>query len=189
MSFFSSSGGKKLDVALLLGLLTSGFFATVAIMAFTHCCRKVCECLNKVRTNRTCNAVLRLQDLQERRSNIDVNPFTYRYTQQETFQSDVAFITVRSQAPLTGPATSLTTQQINLPTIAHRHTDIFESNTRHSEPRFESRHVSENTHINSFELLQINVDEPPPSYESVMIAEVNSVHMLLNDENIQVSYV
>ena len=143
-------------------------------MAFVHCCKKRCQ---RLKENRTYSEVLRLQELQERRSNIDVNPFTNRNTPQWTFESGVAYISIERHAPLTGSATTLTTQQMNLHTVPHRHTDINESNTGHSGPESESRHVSENAHINSCESLHVNIDELPPSYESVMNADVNSVHM------------
>jgi len=148
---FSLSGGTSPTninaVVLSVGLFIAGCFGLFVI---GHCCKKGFQSLTE--------------------TDSEVLPLRGR-------RSAVAFIRIPRQAPLTGSATTLTIQQMNQHTVQHRHIDINESNTRHSGPESESRHVSENAHINTYESLHVNIDELPPSYESVMNAEVNSVHM------------
>jgi len=75
---------------------------------------------------------------------------------------------------LTESATTLTTQQMNLHTVPHRHTDVCNNSSRPSDPNSEGQQVSQ---INSHESPQVNYDAPPPSYESVMNAEVKGVRL------------
>ena len=174
---FSSSSkrrsfNKGQSAAIGIGYLVTACGGTCIIVTAIYCCIKRCQCCCK--ESRYYDDILRLQEFQQRTTNAHVNPYTNTNTQQRTFANELAFITTPSQMTLTESATTLTTQQMNLHTVPHRHTDICNNSSRPSDPNSEGQQVSQ---INSHESPQVNYDAPPPSYESVMNAEVKGVRL------------
>ena len=159
-----------------IGYVVAACGGTCIIVTAIYCCIKRCQCY---KVSRNYDDISRLQEFQQRTTNAQVNPYTNTNRQQGTFANELAFITTPSQMFLTGSATTLTTQQMNLHTVPHRHTDLYmyDSISRPSVPNSEGQQVSQNSPRNSFESLLVNYDAPPPSYESVMNSEVNGVRL------------